>query len=79
MIYLCKPHIIKFIISITSLIQLLVYYLLEISLIAFISTSFESFFLSKICYNFSSFQKKKKYKIKGIDFCYKKNCDLNTN
>ena len=77
MIYLCKPHIIKFIISITSLIQVLVYYLLEISLIVFISTSFEVF-LSKICYNFNIFQKKN-YKIKEIDFCYKKNYDLNTN
>ena len=43
-IHLCKSHVVKFIISLISFIQILVYYLLEVSLIAFISTLFESFF-----------------------------------
>ena len=80
MIHLCKSHVIKFIISQTSFIQILVYYLFEVLLIAFISTSFESFF-SIICYNFSIFPKKKKkanYEIKGIDFYYKEIMILNT-
>ena len=56
-----------------------VYYPLEVSLIAFIFTSFERFF-NKICYNFSIFPKKKAYyKGKEIDFCYKKIIILNTN
>ena len=61
MIRLYKSHVVKFIISLTSFIQILVYYLLEVSLIAFISTLFEIFF-SKICYNFSIFSKKEKEK-----------------
>ena len=74
MIHLYKPHVVKFIISLILVIQILVYYLLEVSLIAFISTSFEFFFFSKICYSFSIFSPKKKayYKIKGIDFFIKK-------
>ena len=73
MIHFCKPHVVKFKIFLISFIQILVYYLLEVLLIAFISTSFELFF-SKICYRFSIFPKKKKayYKVKGIDFFIKK-------
>ena len=66
-----------------SFIQILVYYLLEVSLIAFISTSFE-IFLVKFVIVLAFFQKKKKekkkkayYKIKGINFCYKKIMILN--
>ena len=40
LIHLCKFHVIKFIISLTSFIQILVYYLLEMPLIIFIATSF---------------------------------------
>ena len=58
-IYLCKPHIAKFIISLTSFIQILVYYLLEVSLIISITISFLNVFFSKICYSFSIFPKKK--------------------
>ena len=47
MIHLCKLHIVKFIISLTSLIQILVYYLLEVSLITFITISFVSVFVVK--------------------------------
>ena len=47
MILLCKPHIVKFIIFLTSLIQILVYYLLELLLITFITTSFVSIFVVK--------------------------------
>ena len=50
MIYLCKLHVIKFIISLILLIQIFFYYLLEMLLIAFISTSFEFFFLWLIIY-----------------------------
>ena len=75
MIHLCKPHVVKFIISLILAIQILVYYLLEVSLIAFISTSFEFFFfLVKFVIALAFFPKKKKayYKIKGIDFFIKK-------
>ena len=77
MIHLCKRHVVKFIISLISFIQTLIYYLLEVLLIAFISTSFASFFFKV---NFSIFLQKKKayYKIKGIYFCYKKIMILNT-
>ena len=47
MIHLCKLYIVKFIISLTSLIQILVYYLLEVSLITFITISFVSVFVVK--------------------------------
>jgi len=43
MIHLYKHHIVKFIISLTSFIQILIYYLLEVLLITFIATSFVSF------------------------------------
>ena len=64
-----------------SFIQILVYYLLEVSLIAFMSTSFE-IFLVKFVIVLAFFQKKEKrkkayYKIKGINFCYKKIMILN--
>ena len=75
LIYLCKSHVVKFIISLTSFIQILVCYLLEVSLITSIVTSFVSF-LSKISYSFSIFPKKKKrrayYKIKEWIFAIKK-------
>ena len=76
MIHFCKPHVIEFIISLTSFIQMLVYYLLEVLLIAFISTSFERFFLVKFVIALAFPKKKTYYKIKGIDFCYKKNYDI---
>ena len=80
MIHFCKPHVVKFIISLISAIQILVYYLLEVSLIAFISTSFEFFFLVKFVIALAFFPKKKKkayYKIKGIEFFHKKIMILN--
>ena len=74
MIHFCKSHVVEFIISaVTSFIQILVYYLLEVSLSAFISTSFESFFLVKFVIDLAFFQKKKAYyKVKGMDFFIKK-------
>ena len=71
MIHLCNTHVLKFIIFLTSFIQILVYYLLEMSLITFIITSFVSFF-SKICYNFSIFFQNKKsiLKNKKNGFCF---------
>ena len=63
MIHLCKPHVVKFIISLILVIQILVYYLLEVSLIAFISTSFEFFFLVKFVIALAFFPKKKKKSI----------------
>ena len=39
-IQLCKPYLVKFIISLISFIQLLIYYLIEASLITFVVTSF---------------------------------------
>ena len=79
MIHLSKSHVIKFIIFLTSFIQILVYYLLEVLLIAFISTSFGSFFLVKFVITFAFFPKKRAYyKIEGIDFCYKEIMILNT-
>ena len=78
MIHFCKPHVVKFIISLISFIQILVYYLLEVLLIAFISTSFE-FFFSKICYRFSIFPKKKSIlQSKRNGFFYKEIIILNT-
>ena len=73
LIHLCKPHIVKFIISLTSFIQILVYYFFEVSLITFIVTLFVSFF-SKISYSFGIFSKKKRayYKMKRMKFFYKK-------
>ena len=62
MIHLCKPHVVKFIISLILVIQILVYYLLEVSLIAFISTSFEFFFLVKFVITLAFFSKKKERK-----------------
>ena len=44
-IQLCKPHVVKFIISLASFIQILIYYLLEVSQITFVSTLFVSFFI----------------------------------
>ena len=44
MIYICKPHVIKFITSLILFIQIFVYYLLKVSLITFIIASFVSFF-----------------------------------
>ena len=70
--------LLKFIISLASFIQILIYYLFQVLLITFIATLFISFFCSKIFYNFNiSSTKKKAYykikiKIKGMDFCYKK-------
>ena len=58
MIHFCKPHVVEFIISVTSFIQILVYYLLEVLLSAFISTSFESFFLVKFNITLAFSQKK---------------------
>ena len=80
MIHLRKPHIVKFIISLTLFIQILVYYLLEMSLITFISTLFESFFLVKFVIILVFFFQNKKQitKIKEIDFCYKEIIILNT-
>ena len=65
-----------------SFIQILVYYFLEVSLIAFISTSFENFlvkFVIVLAFSKKKKEKKKKayYKIKGINFCYKKIMILN--
>ena len=80
MIHFCKPHVVEFIISVTSVIQILVYYLLEVLLSAFISTSFERFFLVKFVIILVFFFKNKKQitKIKEIDFCYKEIIILNT-
>ena len=83
MIHLCKPHVVKFIISLISAIQILVYYLLEVSLIAFISTSFEFFFfLVKFFIALAFFPKKKKKSIlqnKRNRFFYKEIMILNIN
>jgi len=73
MIHLYKTHVVKFIISLTSSIQILVYYLLEVSLITFIVISFTSFFVVKFIIFLASY-----YKIKRIDFCYIKIMILNT-
>ena len=82
MIHLYKTHVIKFIISLTSHIQILVYYLLKVSLITFIVISFASFFVVKFIIYLAFFQPKKKkktyYKIKRMDFCYIKITILNT-
>ena len=62
MIHLYKTHVIKFIISLTSHIQILVYYLLKVSLITFIVISFASFFVVKFIIYLAFFQPKKKKK-----------------
>ena len=77
---LYKTHVVKFIISLTSSIQILVYYLLEASLITFTVISFVSFFVVKFVISLVFFQPKKTYyKIKRMDFCYIKIMILNTN
>ena len=77
---LYKTHVVKFIISLTSSIQILVYYLLEMSLITFTVISFASFFVVKFVISLVFFQQKKTYyKIKRMDFCYIKIMILNTN
>ena len=77
-IYLYKPHVIKFIISLTSFIQILVYYFLEVLLITLIATSFVSFFVVKFVTPLAFFPHTKNtyHKIKRMDFCYKKNYDI---
>ena len=60
MIHLYKTHAVKFIISLTSSIQILVYYLLEVSLITFIIIPFASFFVVKFVISLAFFQPKKK-------------------
>ena len=57
---LYKTHVVKFIISLTSSIQILVYYLLEVSLITFIVISFASFFVVKFVIYLAFFPTKKK-------------------
>ena len=73
MLYFYIPHVVKFIISLTSFIQILVYYLLEVSLITFITTSFVIFFFF-IALAFIQQKKKRKeyYKINRMDFCCKR-------
>ena len=56
---LYKTHVVKFIISLTSSIQILVYYLLEVSLITFTVISFVSFFVVKFVISLVFFQPKK--------------------
>ena len=70
MIHLSKPHVIKFIISLTLFIHILVYYLLKVSRIIFIVTSFVSVFVVKFVVDLAFFFIKKKtyYKIKRIYF-----------
>ena len=53
---LYKTHVVKFIISLTSSIQILVYYLLEVSLITFTVISFASFFVVKFVISLVFFQ-----------------------
>ena len=65
MIHLYKHHVVKFIISLTSFIQIFVYYFLEMSLIKFISTTFVRFFflfiiIVKFFIALAFLQKKKK-------------------
>ena len=60
-IHLCKSHIVKFIISITSFIQIFIYYILEVSLITFITTSSLSVFVVKFILALAFFQKNKKH------------------
>ena len=60
MIHLYKYHVVKFIIFLTSFIQTLVYYLLEVSSITFIATTFVRFFLVKFVIVLSFLQKTKK-------------------
>ena len=74
-LYFYIHHVVKFIISLTSFIQILVYYLLEMSLITFIATSFVSFFYSfSICSTKKEKEKKEEayYKINRMDFCCKR-------
>ena len=80
MIHFCKSHVIRFIISLTSFIQIFVYYILKVLLIALISISLESFFLVKFVIILVFFFQNKKQitKIKEIDFCYKEIIILNT-
>ena len=73
MIHLYKLDVVKFIISLISFIQLLIYYLIEVSLITFVVTSFgKGFFF----FGFYFFLKSANYKMKIMDFCYKKNYDI---
>ena len=58
-----------------SFIQILVYYLLEVSLITFIATTFVSVFLVKFVI-FLAFQKKKKLQDKKNAFLLYKNYDI---
>ena len=62
MIHLYKHHVVKFIISLTSFIQILVCYLLEVSLITFIAITFVHFFLVKFVIVLAFLQQKKKKK-----------------
>ena len=59
MIHLYKHHVVKFIISLTSFIQILVCYLLEVSLITFIAITFVHFFLVKFVIVLAFLQRKK--------------------
>ena len=61
MIHFCKPHVVEFIIAVTSFIQILVYYLLEVLLIIFITVSFLSVFLVKFVITLAFFQKSKRH------------------
>ena len=79
MIHLYKHHVVKFIISITSFIQILVCYLLEVSLITFIAITFVHFFLVKFVIVLAFLQKKKKKNIlqdKKNAFLLYKNYDI---
>jgi len=72
------PHVVKFIIFLNLFIQILVYYLLEVSLIKFIATSFVSFFfVVKFVIALAFFQKEKHItKYKELIFVIK-NYDIN--
>ena len=75
------PHVVKVIIFLNSFIQILVYYLLEASLIKFIATSFVSFFffflVVKFVITLAFFQKEKHItKYKELIFVIK-NYDIN--
>ena len=74
MIHLSKPHVIKFIISLTFFIHILVYYFLKVLLIIFIVTSFVSVFVVKFVVDLAFFSLKKNIlqNKKNISFLLKK-------
>ena len=59
MVNLCNPHAIKFIISQASIIQIFIYYLLEMLLITFIAISVYNFFMIKFIIALTFSQKTK--------------------